>query len=701
MDNSDPPTKRYISDYPHLVKEWDYEKNDKQPSEVSRGSQKKYFWICPDGHSYSAQALHRTYSGSGCSICNGKVITHENSLAGQHQDIASLLHPSKNDNVDPHKIHEGSHKILWWQCKEGHEWKTSVKSLTKLSTRCPSCLPNNEVITFSPTFQSQFPNLAAMWDEETNGMALSSERATTTSRYFHFKCTEGHKFRVYTPDLIYGINDDCAECVQMRLTEHRKATIEAMGLEQQLKSKKQKHELYFGSTKQKLNWLCENGHEWSRQLKQILRAGRNDCPKCKNYHVTGDYNWAAANPDPTLEFPMSHTVATFKCKFGHVWTSPLKRRTQGHGCPKCSNQTSRPELRIFSELKKVFHKIRHRKKIEGREADICIDDFKIIIEFDGGYYHDGKEDSDLSKKRFFESLGYSVINVRQALPPLDADSVCIPDRDLNKHDLNEITSRLIDNLPACDERALATEYQELTTFWNDEFYNMCVSALPAPLIENSLASVAPTVASDWDYEANYPLTPEHFWSRSSQKVSWRCRDGHEWEATIAARVGSGNQKGTGCPYCSGNKASNDNNLAKSHPELLKEWDYEKNEKDAVDFTTGSKQVVSWICNECKNPFDMQIVLRTKRGSGCPQCTANKHGKKTKIPLSTSHPHIFSLIDWDKSEADKNTVTKGSGKKALVKCGCGHEFERIVGNLTAPVSRCPSCGTNLNDPVGKL
>ena len=57
------------------------------------------------------------------------------------------------------------------------------------------------------------------------------------------------------------------------------------------------------------------------------------------------------------------------------------------------------------------------------------------------------------------------------------------------------------------------------------------------------------------------------------KVWWQCEKGHEWEATIANRAGMNK---TGCPYCSGRNATTENNLAVLFPDLLAEWDYEKN-----------------------------------------------------------------------------------------------------------------------------
>lgn len=56
--------------HPQLAAEWDYEKNDKTPQEVTYGSGKKVWWKCPFGHSYQANPLHRTVGSTNCPICN-------------------------------------------------------------------------------------------------------------------------------------------------------------------------------------------------------------------------------------------------------------------------------------------------------------------------------------------------------------------------------------------------------------------------------------------------------------------------------------------------------------------------------------------------------------------------------------------------------------------------------------------------------
>lgn len=80
--------------------------------------------------------------------------------------------------------------------------------------------------------------------------------------------------------------------------------------------------------------------------------------------------------------------------------------------------------------------------------------------------------------------------------------------------------------------------------------------------KNDLQTVNPDLAKEWNYEKNNGLTPVDVTANSNKKAWWKCRKGHEWQATIANR-----NHGNGCPYCSGRYAIKDeNNMPKPKKE---------------------------------------------------------------------------------------------------------------------------------------
>ena len=74
---------------PELCLEWDYEKNEIRPSEVTAGSQKKVWWKCEKGHSWDMLVRSRVL-GQGCPYCNNRrVLIGYNDLATVRPDLAA------------------------------------------------------------------------------------------------------------------------------------------------------------------------------------------------------------------------------------------------------------------------------------------------------------------------------------------------------------------------------------------------------------------------------------------------------------------------------------------------------------------------------------------------------------------------------------------------------------------------------------
>lgn len=138
-------------------------------------------------------------------------------------------------------------------------------------------------------------------------------------------------------------------------------------------------------------------------------------------------------------------------------------------------------------------------------------------------------------------------------------------------------------------------------------------------IEHNLSTKYPEIAAEWHPEHNGDLKPSQVTPRSGRQVWWLCEKGHEWQTTPHSRT-----KGTGCPYCSGLKASATNNLAISNPELAAQWNASRNEfLNAREVTPKSGRVVWWVCD--KGHEWKATINNRARGTGCPIC--RKKGTK--------------------------------------------------------------------------
>lgn len=160
----------------------------------------------------------------------------------------------------------------------------------------------------------------------------------------------------------------------------------------------------------------------------------------------------------------------------------------------------------------------------------------------------------------------------------------------------------------------------------------CSGKLPSE--DYNLLIINPDLCKEWNYDKNIK-NPEEYTPNSGQKVWWICENGHEWESIIGNRSGNNNR---GCPYCSNQLPTNQNNLLTNNPELCEEWNYNKNKKKPEEFTKSSGQKVWWICKECKHEWQAVIYNRNRLKRGCPQCNES-HGEK-KIKEWLEYDNIY-------------------------------------------------------------
>ena len=204
---------------------------------------------------------------------------------------------------------------------------------------------------------------------------------------------------------------------------------------------------------------------------------------------------------------------------------------------------------------------------------------------------------------------------------------------------------------------------------------------------NDLATVMPELVSEWDYSENGALTPDSIMVGSGKMVAWICKYGHKWKSSVSNRA-----KGSGCPYCSGNKIIvGDNDLATKRPELIAEWDSEANypiTPSSIGYMSG--KTVSWKCPKCSFTWKAKIANRSQGYNGCPHCNS----------ISVTHPEIAK--EWD-YEANVNlsftpdTISIGSSRKAWWRCSrCGHKLLSTINNR-GQSKGCPNCNTQTSFP----
>lgn len=228
----------------------------------------------------------------------------------------------------------------------------------------------------------------------------------------------------------------------------------------------------------------------------------------------------------------------------------------------------------------------------------------------------------------------------------------------------------------------------------------------AKIKENgSVADKYPELVHDWDFVKN-SKKPNDFLAGSNQIVFWKCsKCGHEWEAQIQKRA----VRGQGCPVCAKEKSLSkqrelytkrlklEGSFADLYPELVTEWDYDKNDTTPSEYLVHSNKSVFWKCSKCGYSWKATITSRAN-GSGCRKC-ARVTGKETllnnliarKGSLADNNPFLAS--EWHPAkngELTPNYVMENTNKSVWWLCKtCGHEWKTSIANR-ALGHGCPRC-----------
>lgn len=80
-----------------------------------------------------------------------------------------------------------------------------------------------------------------------------------------------------------------------------------------------------------------------------------------------------------------------------------------------------------------------------------------------------------------------------------------------------------------------------------------------------------------------------------------------------------------CPFCAGKRIGKINNLSIVKPDLISDWDYDKNKIAPINFTSHSNQKVWWRCRICDFEWETRVADRFM-GSGCPKCDSSRGEK---------------------------------------------------------------------------
>ena len=190
---------------------------------------------------------------------------------------------------------------------------------------------------------------------------------------------------------------------------------------------------------------------------------------------------------------------------------------------------------------------------------------------------------------------------------------------------------------------------------------------------------------EFNSERNAPITPDRVSYGSGQKLWWRCKQGHEWQASPSSR-----RNGSRCPYCAGLKpVPGETDLATLEPEVAASWHPTRNGAlTPRDVRINSKRLIWWICE--KGHEYTAFPKARVAGFGCPVCAKEREAQKERR-LAEKFPQLAAQWDYKRNGAlTPEDVSIDSSKKVWWICEAGHEWQTPVVARTTGNSPCPVC-----------
>jgi len=333
---------------------WDCERNNKMPRDVSKNSHKKYWFKCENdecGHSFEMRLDNISCHGQWCIFCNNKKLCEDldcvpcGNKSFNSEEKSEFWDYEKNDK-NPRDVFKSSGKKYWFKCENdecGHSFEMRLDSISCYGRWCPFCKNQKlcEDLDCVPCGNKSFNSeeKSEFWDYEKNDKNPRDVFKSSGEKYW-FRC-----------DKI-----ECGHGFQMRLD-----SISCHG-----------------------QWcpFCNN-----KKLCEDL-----DCVPCGNKSFNSEeksefWDYEKNDKNPRDVFKSSHEKYWFRCEHKHSFEMRLYSIScDGSWCRFCKNKTEKKfavwlENEKYSfEREKKFDWCKHKTFLP---FDFVLEKEKIIIELDG------------------------------------------------------------------------------------------------------------------------------------------------------------------------------------------------------------------------------------------------------------------------------------------------------------------------------
>ena len=204
-----------------------------------------------------------------------KKVSVENNLKTTFPNLA-LEWDHKKNKLKPDKVHPLANKVVWWLCKNGHNWQQRISyraTGTQKCARCTGRIPTNE-----KNLKTDFPKIFNQWDYKKNKDLDPLKIAPGSSKIVWWKCKKKHGWKA-SIDRRTRNGSACKKCrYNLESFLIKDNNPELFKQIHPTKNKFDINKLTVGSGK--LVWFkCSKGHVWKTLIGARRKSG-SSCRKC-------------------------------------------------------------------------------------------------------------------------------------------------------------------------------------------------------------------------------------------------------------------------------------------------------------------------------------------------------------------------------------------------------------------------------------
>lgn len=334
-----------------------------------------------------------------------------------------------------------------------------------------------------------------------------------------------------------------------------------------------------------------------------------------NSSISKDWNFVKNFPlRPSNVAPNSNKKVWWKCKNGHEWMAYISTRNrQGTGCPYCSNHKISLDNCLAIKNNKLIGEWNYEKNKGLTPNDVFPNaNKKVWWKCKEGHEWKASPNSRVSKKSNCPYCCHQLVTIDNSLlakfPNIAQEWNKNKNGNLSPSDFNYGSNKKVWWI--CFKK-----HEWVSTISNRAAGKGCPYCHGKKINKsNCLASLRPYLLKEWDYDKNKDISPHMILYSGTNKVWWKCKKGHSWSSVVYSRT----ILHTGCPYCSNQKVSKDNNLLRINPNLSKEWNYLNNKPLTPDMVVANSHKKVWW--SCSNGHRWEARVRDRNhGGGCPFC----------------------------------------------------------------------------------